>query len=326
MRQIEARAVAWPLKQSFRISRGVKSKTKTVIVELREGTDVGMGECVPYPHYGESIDSVLSQIKSVSARIEEGMSRQSLQAALSAGAARNAIDCALWDLEAKQTNTRAWTLAGVNSPHRVLTAMTIGLDTPEKMGERAKALSHCPLLKLKVTGEGDLNRVEAVRRGAPSSRLIVDANEGWQPHIMEHLLAPLTNLGVELIEQPLPANNDEYLRNCESFIPFCADEACHTREDLPRLRGRYSVVNIKLDKTGGLTEALALICKARKLGFKIMVGCMIGSSLSIAPALLLTTHADYVDLDGPLLLAKDHVPGLNYEGVEIGIPEPKLWG
>ena len=326
MRTIEARVETWPLKQSFRISRGVRSETNSIVVVLREGENVGLGECVPYPHYGESIESVLSQIRSVSSQIEEGMQRGPLQAALSAGAARNAIDCALWDLEAKQTNTRVWDLAGVNIPTRVLSAMTIGLDTPKKMGDRAKALSHCPLLKLKVTGEGDLKRLEAVKRGAPSSRLIVDANEGWQPQMLDKLLPLLSNVGVELIEQPLPVHDDKYLLNSKSPIPFCADEACHTREDLPRLHGCYSVVNVKLDKTGGLTEAFALISDARKLGFKIMIGCMVGSSLSIAPALLLTTYADYVDLDGPLLLARDHMPSLKYDGMEISVPEPALWG
>lgn len=326
MRRIEARVESWPLKQSFRISRGARSETKSIVVELREGKSVGLGECVPYPHYGESIESVLGQIRSVSRQIEKGTCRGALQGMLSAGAARNAIDCALWDLEAKLTDTRVWNLAGISIPPRVLSAMTIGLDTPDKMGDRAKELSHCPLLKLKVTGEGDLKRVEAVRRGAPRSRLIVDANEAWHRNMLDYLLQPLANLGVELIEQPLPADDDKVLFNTESCISFCADESCHTREDLSNLRGKYSVVNIKLDKTGGLTEALALISDARKFGFKIMVGCMVGSSLSIAPALILTEHADYIDLDGPLLLARDHVPSLRYDGMEISAPEPTLWG
>ncbi len=316
----------WPMRGTFRISRGARTETPTVIAEVEEDGAIGKAECVPYPRYGESSDSVLAEIESVRPAIEGGMSIAALQDAVPAGAARNALDCALWDLAAKQGGKRAWEVAGIEPPPPVLSAMTLSLDTPENMAAAARASAHLPLLKLKVTGGGDLQRVTAVRGGAPDSRLIVDANEGWRPEMLDSLLPALAGLGVELVEQPLPAESDDILLGREFAIPLCADEACHTRADLDRLHGRYPMINVKLDKSGGLTEALALVQEARARGFQVMVGCMVGSSLAMAPALLLTPFADYTDLDGPLLLARDCQPGLCYDGVTVHPPEAELWG
>ncbi len=316
----------WPMRGTFRISRGARTETPTVIAEIEEDGAIGKAECVPYPRYGESSDSVLAEIESVRPAIEGGMSIAALQDAVPAGAARNALDCALWDLAAKQGGKRAWEVAGIEPPPPVLSAVTLSLDTPENMAAAARASAHLPLLKLKVTGDGDLQRVTAVRGGAPDSRLIVDANEGWRPEMLDSLLPALAGLGVELVEQPLPAESDDILLGREFAIPLCADEACHTRADLDRLHGRYPMINVKLDKSGGLSEALALVREARARGFRIMVGCMVGSSLAMAPALLLTPFAEYVDLDGPLLLARDCQPGLCYDGVTVHPPEAELWG
>ena len=314
------------MRGTFRISRGARTETPTIVAEIEEAGEVGTAECVPYPRYGESHESVTAEIESVRAAIEGRLSRAALQDALPAGAARNALDCALWDLEAKQSGKRAWEVAGIEPPLPVTSAMTLSLDTPESMAEAARAAANLPLLKLKVTGEGDLERVTAVRDGAPNSRLIVDANEGWRPEMLDSLLPALVELGVEMVEQPLPAESDDALLGREFAIPVCADEACHTRADLDRLEGRYSMINVKLDKCGGLSEALALVREARARGFRVMVGCMVGSSLAMAPAMLLTPFADYVDLDGPLLLARDCEPGLRYDGTTVHPPEAGLWG
>ena len=314
------------MRGTFRISRGARTETPTIVAEIEEAGEVGTAECVPYPRYGESHESVTAEIESVRAAIEGRLSRAALQDALPAGAARNALDCALWDLEAKQSGKRAWELAEIEPPRPVTSAMTLSLDTPESMAEAARAAANLPLLKLKVTGEGDLERVTAVRDGAPNSRLIVDANEGWRPEMLDSLLPALVELGVEMVEQPLPAESDDALLGREFAIPVCADEACHTRADLDRLQGRYSMINVKLDKCGGLSEALALVREARARGFRVMVGCMVGSSLAMAPAMLLTPFADYVDLDGPLLLARDCEPGLRYDGTTVHPPEAGLWG
>ena len=314
------------MRGTFRISRGARTETPTIVAEIEEAGEVGTAECVPYPRYGENHESVTAEIESVRAAIEGRLSRAALQDALPAGAARNALDCALWDLEAKQSGKRAWEVAGIEPPPPVTSAMTLSLDTPESMAEAARAAAHLPLLKLKVTGEGDLERVTAVRDGAPNSRLIVDANEGWRPEMLDSLLPALVELGVEMVEQPLPAESDDALLGREFAIPVCADEACHTRADLDRLQGRYSMINVKLDKCGGLSEALALVREARARGFRVMVGCMVGSSLAMAPAMLLTPFADYVDLDGPLLLARDCEPGLRYDGTTVHPPEAVLWG
>jgi len=311
---------------TFRISRGARTEVQTVMVEIAEAGATGRGECVPYPRYDETVESVVGQIESVAARVEQGLTVVDLQALLPPGAARNALDCALWDLAAKQAGKPAWSLLGLVAPGSCVTAMTLSLDTPENMGAAARRLAHLPLLKLKVAGGGDLARVEAVRANAPDARLIVDANEGWDEAALSEMPQKLAALGVELIEQPLPASQDELLQDFETPVPFCADESCHTRADLDRLEGRYAYVNVKLDKAGGLTESAALMQDAKARGFGLMLGCMIGTSLAMAPALLLAAQADYVDLDGPLLLAKDRDPALTYHDTLVEPPSPELWG
>jgi L-alanine-DL-glutamate epimerase-like enolase superfamily enzyme len=326
MRRLTARIEAWPMRGTFRISRGAKTEARTVVVEITDGDHAGRGESVPYPRYDETPEGVVGEIESLRATIEGALARDDLLGALHAGAARNAIDCALWDLEAKQTGRRAWDLAGLSEPAPCATAMTLSLDTPEKMGEAAAGYADLPLLKLKVTGEGDLARIRAVHENAPNARLIVDANEGWTPPMLDEFLPAFADLGVEMVEQPIPASDDAVLADRTFALPLCADESCHTRADLERLAGRYQVVNVKLDKTGGLTEALSLVAEAKTMGFRLMIGCMIGTSLAMAPATLLTAGADWVDLDGPLLLAKDREPGLRYRGTMLEPPTTELWG
>ena len=316
----------WPLAQAFVISRGSKTTTEVVIAEVFDGEFRGRGECVPYPRYGESVDSVVQALEAMRGAVFSGLDRRELQLAMPPGAARNALDAAFWDLDAKRDDRRVADIAGIGGLKPVVTAYTLGLDTPERMGEAAAAQRARPLLKLKLTGDGDIERVRAVRRAAPAARLIVDANEGWTERHLTEVMPELAAFGVELIEQPLPAGADDALRDVPHPIPICADESCHTREDLDGLLGKYDAVNIKLDKSGGLTEALALTEAAAARGFKIMVGCMIGTSLAMAPALLVAQRAQVVDLDGPLLLASDRVPGLRYDGSTIYPPEPALWG
>jgi L-Ala-D/L-Glu epimerase len=317
---------AWSLARPFAISRGSKTTAEVVIAEVSDGEFRGRGECVPYPRYGETVDSVVAALEAMKGAVFSGLDRRELQHAMPPGAARNALDCAFWDLDAKRDNCRAAELAGLGELRPVVTAYTLSLDTPERMGEAAAAQRARPLLKLKLTGDGDLERVRAVRRAAPASRLIVDANEGWSERHLTEIMPALAEFGVELIEQPLPAGEDEALARVPHPVPVCADEACHTTADLDRLVGKYDAVNIKLDKTGGLTEALALSQAARARGFKIMVGCMIGTSLAMAPAMLIAQGAEIVDLDAPLLLAADRVPGLRYDGSTVYPPEPALWG
>lgn len=317
---------AWPLARPFAISRGSKTTAEVVVAEIYDGDFRGRGECVPYPRYGESVDSVVAALQDMRGAVFSGLNRESLQRAMPPGAARNALDAAFWDLDAKRMNCRVADLAGIGKLKPLVTAYTLGLDTPEKMGEVAAANRDRPLLKLKVTGDGDIERVRAVRRNAPQSRLIVDANEGWTARHFRELTPALAEFGVELIEQPLPAADDNLLADLPHPIPVCADEACHTAADLDRLTGKYDAINIKLDKTGGLTEALALAAAARSRGFTIMVGCMIGTSLAMAPAVLVAQQAAVVDLDAPLLLAQDREPGLRYDGSTLYPPEPTFWG
>ena len=317
---------AWPLAQPFAISRGSRTTAEVVVAEVSDGEFRGRGECVPYPRYGESVDSVVAALEAMKSAVFSGLDRHELQQAMPPGAARNALDCAFWDLDGKRDDRRVADIAGLGRPRPLVTAYTLSLDSPERMGEAAAANRDRPLLKLKLTGDGDIERVRAVRRNAPQSRLIVDANEGWGERHLTEVMPALAEFGVELIEQPLPAGADDVLLHVPRPIPVCADEACHTREDLDRLVGKYDAVNIKLDKTGGFTEALALAEAATALGFKIMVGCMIGSSLAMAPALLVAQCASVVDLDGPLLLASDRSPGLRYDGSTVYPPDPALWG
>lgn len=327
MIQVEIRHVSYPIAGSFRISRGAKTSAEGVAVTLRDGDAVGRSECVPYPRYGESVDSVRAQIEEVSDGLASGMDRAALQSALTAGAARNAVDCALWDLESKRTGTPVWQLAGLaHAPTSCVTAYTLSLDTPEAMAAHATRNADRPLFKLKLTGDGDLERVAAVREAVPNARLIVDANEGWSLDMVTPFSAELAKLGVTMIEQPLPAAEDSVLGEVAHPVDLCADESAHARDGLPKLIGRYDMINIKLDKTGGLTEALALKAAAQAAGMKIMVGCMLGSSLAMAPAFLVAQDADVVDLDGPLLLAEDCEPGFDFDGSVMMPPKPGLWG
>lgn len=327
MPALAVRRESWPLAGVFRISRGARSEAHTVLVELRDGEAAGRGEAAPYPRYGESVDAVVEAIEGLRGDLERGLSREELAHALAPGAARNALDCALWDLEAKRAGRRAWQAAGLPAPAPVTTAFTLGIDEPDAM--RAAAARHAarPLLKVKLDGERVMERVAAVREGAPRARLIVDANEAWTPEQLERRLPALAAAGVELVEQPLPAGADEALAGMARAAPVAADESCHTRADLAAIEGRYDVVNVKLDKTGGLTEALALAAAARAGGFGVMVGCMLGTSLAMAPAVLAAQGARFVDLDGPLLLARDRAPGLDYgpHGA-LAPPPPALWG
>ena len=318
---------AWPLAGAFRISRGTRKVSDVLMVEVNDGNYVGRGECFPYARYGEDIDSVQKQLNSVRSEIEHGLDRQALLNVLAPGAARNAVDCALWDLEAKRAGVRVWDLADLPAPEPVTTVYTLGVDEPAIMGERARENLDRPRLKLKMTGDGaDLERVRNIHKNAPNARLVVDANEGWSIEQYLEYAPQFKELGVEMIEQPLPSTDDEQLRGVDRSIPVCADESCHDRATLKSLVGKYDMINIKLDKTGGLTEALNLRDAALKQGLSIMVGCMIGTSLAMAPGILVAQAATIVDLDGPLLLAEDRNPGLSFTGSIIHPPEPRLWG
>ena len=318
---------AWPLAGAFRISRGTRRGSDVLMVEVNDGNYVGRGECFPYARYGEDIDSVQKQLNSVRSEIEHGLDRQALLNVLAPGAARNAVDCALWDLEAKRAGVRVWDLADLPAPEPVTTVYTLGVDEPAIMGERARENSDRPRLKLKMTGDGaDLERVRNIHKNAPNARLVVDANEGWTIEQYLEYAPQFKELGVEMIEQPLPSTDDEQLSGVDRPIPVCADESCHDRATLPALVGKYDMINIKLDKTGGLTEALNLRDAALKQGLSIMVGCMIGTSLAMAPGILVAQEAAIVDLDGPLLLAEDRAPGLSFTGSIIHPPETRLWG
>ena len=317
---------AWPLAQPFAISRGSKTSAEVVVAEVSDGEFRGRGECVPYPRYGESVDSVAAALEAMKGAVFSGLDRHELQHAMPPGAARNALDCAFWDLDAKRDDRRVSEFAGIPTMRPLVTAYTLSLDTPERMAAAAAAQRDRPLLKLKLSGDGDVERVRAVRRAAPAARLIVDANEGWRERHLTEVMPALAEFGVALIEQPLPAGDDAALAAVPHPIPICADESCHTRADLDRLAGKYEAVNIKLDKAGGLTEALALAREAEARGLTVMVGCMIGSSLAMAPAMLVAQRAQFVDLDAPLLLASDRVPGLRYDGSTVYPSEPALWG
>ena len=320
---VSARRETFPLREVFAISRGARTEQVVVTVEVSDGEHRGWGECTPYARYDETVEGVIADIEALST---DGLTRETLAARLPAGAARNAVDCALWDLEAKRAGRRVWELAGLSAPGPVATAYTLSLGEPEAM--RAKAAEHAwrPLLKVKLGGEGDVARIEAVRAGAPEAAIVVDANEGWTVETYAELAPVLARLGVAMVEQPFPAGDDAALAEIERTLPVCADESCHDRDSLPALVGRYDMVNVKLDKTGGLTEALALRDAARAAGFQVMVGCMMGTSLAMAPAVLVAQGAEVVDLDGPLLLAADRVPGLVYDAAGAHPPEPALWG
>ncbi len=314
------------LREAFVISRGSRTEQAVVTVRLSDGTHRGWGECTPYPRYGETVEGVMDEIAALRSDFANGMDRAALQSRLPAGAARNAVDCALWDLEAKRAGKRVWELAGLPPPRPILTAFTLSLGAPEAMRAKAAENAHRPLLKIKLGGEGDLERLEAVRAGAPAATIIVDANEGWTVDGYAAMAPEMLRLGVAMVEQPLPASDDAALAGIERPLPVCADESCHDRASLPALKGRYDMVNIKLDKTGGLTEALALRAAAAAEGYAVMVGCMMGSSLAMAPASLAAQGAEIADLDGPLLLAEDRDPPLTYDATGLRPPPPALWG
>jgi L-Ala-D/L-Glu epimerase len=323
---LAARIARWPIAGSFTISRGAKTEAVTVVAEVSLGGHCGRGECVPYPRYGETAEATLAALQAMQGPLSRGLDRKTLQAAMPPGAARNALDCALMDLEAKTSGRRVWSLLGRPAPKPCTTAYTISLGSPEAMAAVTAKAAHRPLLKIKLGGDGDGARIVAVRAAAPKSELIVDANEAWTPGNLEQNLAACAGAGVTLVEQPLPAGRDEALARIQRPIAVCADESVHDRASLEGLRERYDAVNIKLDKTGGLTEALAMAEAAQEKGFQIMVGCMVATSLSMAPAMLLTPLARYVDLDGPLLLARDCDDGLRYDGSLVYPPGAALWG
>lgn len=325
-RVISVEAERFPIAGTFTISRGSKTEAEVITCTIHENGHVGRGECVPYRRYGETMDGVREAIEAMRERIAGGIDRATLLTAMPAGAARNAVDCALWDLEAK--------LSGIPVADAILavplwgleTAYTLSLAEPEAMAAQARANAGRPLLKVKIGGDNDMARIRAVTEAAPQSRIILDANEGWTSETVEANLAFAAERGIALVEQPLPAGHDEILRRIAHPVPICADESVHEAKDLDSLVGLYDAVNIKLDKTGGLTEALVLRDRARDLGFDIMVGCMVGTSLAMAPAVLLAQGADFVDLDGPLLLARDREPGLVYQGSLVSPPDRVLWG
>ncbi|MBC6406403.1 MAG: dipeptide epimerase [Rhodospirillales bacterium] len=324
--QLSVTRECWPLRRSFAIARGSRTEARVLTVTLEDAGIVGHGEALPYARYGESPEASQADLEALLPAAQAGFDRVAAQGLLPPGAARNALDCALWDLEAKRTGKRAWQLAGLDPLQTVTTAYTLSLDSPAKMAAAAAENAWRPLLKLKLAGPEDLARVAAVRSAAPESRLIVDANEGWDIDTYRTLAPQIAAMGVALVEQPLPAQADEALRGEARPLPLCADESCHDRTGLDRLVGLYDCVNIKLDKTGGLTEALALKAAAKAAGLAIMVGCMVATSLAMAPAVLLAQGAAFVDLDGPLLLAQDRVPGLTFEGSKILPPPAALWG
>lgn len=323
---LAARIERFPIAGSFTISRGAKTEAVTVVAEVSQDGLTGRGECVPYPRYGETPEATLGAIQAMQQAVAGGLTRQALQVAMPPGAARNALDCALIDLEAKAAGLRAWNLLGRPEPGERTTAYTISLGTPETMAAATAKAAHRPLLKIKLGGEDDPARIAAVRKAAPESELIVDANEAWTEANLEHNLAACADVGVTLVEQPLPAGKDEALARIKRPLAVCADESVHDRSSLEPLRARYDAVNIKLDKTGGLTEALAMADAAQSLGFEIMIGCMVATSLSMAPAMLVTPQARFVDLDGPLLLARDRDHGLRYDDSLVYPPDASLWG
>ena len=320
--QIEVTPDVFKLAQVFTISRGSRTEAKVLTVRVTQGGVTGWGECVPYARYDETLESVTAQIEG----LHGDLTRNGLYDLLPAGAARNAVDCALWDLEAKQAGKRVWELAGLSRPGPQITAYTLSLDEPAQMQAQAEKHAHRPLLKIKLGTPDDMPRLEAVRAGAPNSTIIVDANEGWSAEVYADLAPHLVRLGVALVEQPLPAGQDDALLGMTRPVPVCADESAHDCNSLPKLEGKYDVVNVKLDKTGGLTEALKLRDAALAGGYDVMVGCMVGSSLAMAPATLVAQGAKVVDLDGPLLLGEDREHALKFDHAGVHPPEAELWG
>jgi L-Ala-D/L-Glu epimerase len=317
---------AWPIVRPSVTALGAAATVDVVVTEISDGDSRGRGEAVPLPQYGETIDSVVAQLEALKGAVSSGLNRETLQHALPPGAARNALDCTFWDIDAKRAYCSVTDLAELSAVPPLLTALTIAYDTPDRMAEQAAAIRTRPQLKLELRGEDDILRVRAVRQSAPAARLIVDANESWNASRLNEFMPMLVDLRVELIEQPLPAGADNALAGLQHPIPLCADESCRTRADLDQIDGKYQAINIKLDKAGGLTEALALAAEARRRGLRIMVGGVISTSLGIAPALLVAQQADIIDLDGPTRLSLDRGAALRYEAGTIQPPDPKLWG
>jgi len=324
--RLAVRIERWPIAGAFTIARGSKTEAVVVVAELADGDHVGRGECVPYARYGESVEGVVATIEGQREFVEGGGDRLALQGAMGPGAARNALDCAFWDLEAKKAGRPVWQLAGLAEPRPVTTAFTVSLGEPDAMGAAAAKAAHRPLLKVKLGTADDAARIAAVRSNAPGAKLIIDANEGWRPDNLARNMAACASAGVVMIEQPLPAADDAALAGIARPVPVCADESLHDRASLAHLAGRYDAINIKLDKAGGLTEALLLAHAAEAHGLDLMIGCMVGTSLAMAPAMMLADRAKLVDLDGPLLLAGDREPGLRYDGSTVHPPTAELWG
>lgn len=325
-RQLSVKIESYPIDGVFTISRGAKTHADVILCEITEKGVVGRGECVPYKRYGESMEGVFAEIEALKTLIETGLTRQSLQDNMKPGAARNAIDCALWDLDAKLSGRSVFSTIGIDRLEPLTTAYTLSLAEADVMHQSALKNAHRPLLKIKTGTADDAERLRAVRSGAPNSAIIVDANEGWTEENLAYHLELAKECNIALIEQPLPAGRDGLLASIERLVPICADESVHSTRDLSSLRNRYDAINIKLDKTGGLSESLEMKARALELGYKIMVGCMVGTSLAMAPAILVAQGADFVDLDGPLLLAKDRDPALTYEGSVLLPPAKELWG
>lgn len=324
--QLTVRTETWPIAGHFTISRGAKTEAQVVVAELSDGEVRGRGECVPYARYSETAGAVAATLENLAQKVAAGLSHKDVQSALPAGAARNALDCAFWDLEAKRAGEPVYKLAGLPEPRPLTTAFTISLGSPDAMARAAREAGERPLLKIKLGAEEDAERIAAIRAAVPQTELIVDANEGWTPENLTANLEACAKAGVTLIEQPLPAAADTLLASIRRPVPICADESAHDRASLKALAGKYDAVNIKLDKTGGLTEALAMMAEARNLGLITMTGCMVATSLSMAPAMLIAQGAQFVDLDGPLLLARDRDNGLRYDGSLVYPPTRELWG
>ena len=320
---IEARGERWPLAKPFTIARGSKTEARVVVVTVRDGAHVGRGEAVPYARYGESVEDAIAAISALDG---DAIDRRTLLSRMKAGAARNAVDCALWDLEAKASGVPAFAVAGLSAPAPLLTAYTISLAGADDMATAANAVRHLPLLKLKLGAAGDAERLRAVRAARPDARLIADANEAWTAGMLHDLMAVAAEVGIETIEQPLPEHSDEALRSVSRAVPICADESLRTAEDLPRLEGLYDAINIKLDKAGGLTAAFDLKRAAKARTFKIMIGSMVATSLAVAPAMLLAADAEWIDLDGPMLLAKDREFGVEVRNGVMSGADRRLWG
>ncbi len=326
MISLEVASECWPVAGRFTISRGSKTAADVVVVTLRDGSHVGRGECVPYPRYNETVPQVVTALEAARPAIERGCKRVDVPRLVAPYAARNALDCAMWDLEAKRQGTTVWQLAGLAEPRPMITAFTLSLDAPVAMAEAAAKAGARPLLKLKLGSDGDAERLRLIRKAAPQSRLIIDANEGWTAENLVPMLAVCAEVGVELVEQPLPSSDDEALRGLGRGVAICADESAHDVAGLDQLIGKYDAINIKLDKTGGLTRALALARAAKARGMGIMAGCMLSTSLAMAPAMLVAQFAEFVDLDGPLLLQRDRQPGIAYDGSIMAPPPRDLWG